>query len=193
MGDITDILENWSKQPSLEKNRVFDALYDQLKRLAGQQMHRAGRASDLQPTALVHEAYFKLVDLDRIDINGRCHFLGLAGRMMREVLVDEARRLSAQKRDRDLQTRLTGELLGDGIALDDLLQLHEALLELGEMDADYLWLVDARLFAGMTIEEAALGLGVSPATVKRKWRVARAWIADRMGAGNVGEGPAPSP
>lgn len=180
MGDITAILENWSNEPNTEKNRVFEALYDHLKQVAARQMHR-GRGNDMQPTALVHEAYFKLVDLSRIDINGRCHFLGLAGRMMREVLVDEARRAGAQKRDRDLQTRLTGEFLGEGVALDDLLHLHQALTELGEMDPDYLWLADARLFAGMTIDEAALGLGVSPATVKRKWRVARAWIADRLG------------
>ncbi|MEQ8860921.1 MAG: ECF-type sigma factor [Pseudomonadales bacterium] len=180
MEEITQVLGNWANEPRERKNLVFDALYAKLRQLAGQQVRKSGDNLDMQPTALVHEAYFRLVDLNRIDINGRAHFLGLAGRLMREILVDEARHARAQKRDRALETRLTGEFLGDGVDLDALLMLNETLNELGEIDPEYLWLADARLFAGMTIEEAADGLGVSPATVKRKWRVARAWIAARL-------------
>lgn len=180
MAEITQVLGNWAHESRDRKNLVFEALYAQLRRLAGQQLRRQGDGIDLQPTVLVHEAYLRLVDLDRISINGRAHFFGLAGRLMREILVDEARHARAQKRDRALETRLTGEFLGSGVDLDALLLLDQTLTELGELDPDYLWLVDARLFGGLTIEEAAGGLGISPATVKRKWKVARAWITERL-------------
>ncbi|MEQ8484707.1 MAG: ECF-type sigma factor [Pseudomonadales bacterium] len=180
MAEITQVLGNWAHESRDRKNLVFEALYAQLRRLAGQQLRRQGDGIDLQPTVLVHEAYLRLVDLDRISINGRAHFFGLAGRLMREILVDEARHARAQKRDRALETRLTGEFLGSGVDLDALLLLDQTLTELGELDPDYLWLVDARVFGGLTIEEAAGGLGISPATVKRKWKVARAWITERL-------------
>ena len=183
MGDITQVLVNWSNATKNSKNQVFDALYNELRRIAQLQLQGGGaRRVDLQPTALVHEAYFKLIDQDRMDLNGRCHFLALAGRVMRQILLDEVRRARAQKRDNALQTRLTGDIDAMNMALDDLLELNDALEALGDIDAQYVAIVDARLFAGLTIEETAAALGVSAATVKRKWKVARAWIAERLDA-----------
>lgn len=193
MSDISRILANWSGESAAERNRVFEALYDELRSLAARQMRRGDDRLDVQPTVLVHEAYFKLVGLDRLNIDGRAHFLGLAGRLMREVLIDEIRRGQAQKRRRDLEARLTGDLLGDSVDLDGLLVLDRALTELGEVDPDYQWLADARLFAGLTIEEAASGLGISNATAKRRWRVARAWLAERLQALHTAEQPGSGP
>lgn len=181
MAELTQILRNWSNEDRQSKDRVIAALYDELHRLARTRL--AGRGVvDLQPTELVHEAYFKLIDLQRMDMKDRAHLLGVAGRVMREVLVDEARRARAHKRDRALETRLTGDVEGGDLALVDLLELHDALGELEREGPEYLWLVDARVFAGLTIDEAAAGLGVSRATVKRKWQVVRAWIATRSRA-----------
>lgn len=180
MSDTTDILLNWSNEPDARRHMVFEAVYGQLRQLAYQKLAGENPGIDLQPTALVHEAYLKLVDLNRMNLQGRGHFLGMAGRVMREIIVDEARRVCAQKRNRALETRLTGEFLDGGLSLEQLIEFDETLVELGKLDAEYLWLVEARVFAGMTIEETAAELGISPATVKRKWRVARAWIAARM-------------
>lgn len=178
--DITQVLGNWPNEPQARRNLVFEVLYSSLRQLAGQQVRNTSAHVDIEPTALVHEAYFRLVDLDRIEIHGRAHFLGIAGRIMREILVDQARRASAQKRDRLLDVQITGEFLSDSVDLDALLVLNDTLTALGEVDPEYLWLVDARVFAGLTIDEAAAGLGVSAATVKRKWQVARVWIAERL-------------
>jgi RNA polymerase sigma factor (TIGR02999 family) len=164
----------------VRRHLVFEAVYAQLRQLAQQKLVGENPGLDLQPTALVHEAYLKLVDLNRMNMQGRGHFLGMAGRIMREIIVDEARRVCAQKRDRALETRLTGEFLGGGLSLEEIVGFDETLKELGNLHPEYLWLVEARVFSGMTIEETAAELGVSSATVKRKWRVARAWIATRM-------------
>ncbi len=180
MGDITQVLVNWSSESNTSKNLVFDSLYAELRRIASMQLSGGQKKVDLQPTSLVHEAYFKLIDQTRIDINGRSHFLALAGRIMRQILLDEVRRARALKRDHALQTRLTGDYPGMNVSLEDLLELNDALEALGDVDPQYLMLVDARLFAGLTIEETAVAMGISPATVKRKWKVARAWIAERL-------------
>ncbi|MEM1437336.1 MAG: ECF-type sigma factor [Pseudomonadota bacterium] len=180
MSDITEILQNWSDESSEDRGRVISALYDELRRNAAAHLRRE-RHAELQPTSLVNEAYLRLIQIDRIDLKGRTHFLGLAGRIMREILVDEARRMQAKKRDRGLQTRLTGEHAGADLPITDLLQLDELLNELEAIDPVYVKLFEARAFAGMTIEEAAEVLELSPSTVKRKWKVALAWIQDHVG------------
>lgn len=153
-------------------------MYTELRRQAASQLRRETRLDDLQPTALVNEAYFKLVNLSRVDLNGRTHFMGIAGRMMREVLVDEARRVSAKKRDRDLRAELSVDLASNEIPVHNLVELNELIVALEQVDPQYAAIVDARVFAGMTVEETAQSIGMSTATVKRKWKVAVAWLLE---------------
>ena len=180
MTEITRILNNWSHESRTSRDRVIGDMYDELKRLAVIQVNRDGRQLDLQPTALVNEAYMRLIDISRMDLAGRRHFMGLAGRMMREILVDEARRAVAAKRGRALQTRLTGEHAGSDIPIPDLLVFNELLTELEKLDPVYAQLIDARAFAGLTFDEAAEQLELSVSTLKRKWRVATAWLSERL-------------
>lgn len=180
MSDITEILQNWSDGSSEDRGLVIAALYDELRRNAAAHL-RNERHADLQPTSLVNEAYLRLININRIDLNGRQHFLGLAGRIMREILVDEGRRLRAQKRDHGLQTRFTGEHLGSDMPVSDIVELDEMLNELEAVDPVYVQLFEARAFAGMTIEEAAELLDLSASTVKRKWKVTVAWLQERLG------------
>jgi RNA polymerase sigma factor (TIGR02999 family) len=141
-------------------------------------MRREGPDHTLQTTALVHEAYIRLVDQQRVQWRNRAHFFGIAAEVMRRVLVDHARARQAAKRGGGVQ-RIT---LGDAMVASsdvedaDVLALHEALERLALLDADQARLVELRYFAGMTIEESAEALGVSPATVKREWALARAWL-----------------
>ncbi|MCR9279363.1 MAG: ECF-type sigma factor [Pseudomonadaceae bacterium] len=181
MSDVTQILQNWSNESEADRGRVIAAMYDELRRNAAAHL-RNERHGDLQPTSLVNEAYMRLINITRIDLKGRNHFLGLAGRIMREILVDEARRLRAAKRDHGLQTRFTGEHVGNDMPITDILELDELLSALEEIDPIYVKLFEARAFAGMTIEEAAEVLEMSPSTVKRKWKVALAWIKEHTDA-----------
>lgn len=179
MDDVTQILANWSRASPEAKGRVVAALYEELRR--GAARHLRGEVQvDLQPTALVSEAYVRLVRVNRMDLAGRTHFFGLAGRLMREVLVDEARRMRAQKRDRGLETRLTGDHLGSGVAVGDLVEVDDLITRLRRIDPVYADLVDARVFAGLTLEEAAAALDLPLGTAKRKWRVATTWLKEQL-------------
>ena len=115
-----------------------------------------------------------------MDWQGRQHFLGVAGKVMRQIIVDEARRARSLKRNRAMQTHLTGDFSDDDFAVEDVLVLEELLRELSDVDPAFTTLVEARVFAGMTNEETAAVLGISLATVKRRWQVAKAWLSQRM-------------
>lgn len=142
MTSVTRILVSWSNETDASKGRVVAALYDELRRIARMQLRREGPVVDLQPTSLVNEAYCRLVNLPRMDRNGRSHFLAMAGRVMREVLVDEARRMRAARRDQALQTRLTGEwAASDDMPVLDVLEIDRLLHELEAVDPDYVKLV----------------------------------------------------
>lgn len=182
MNDITEILQNWSRQSESERGRVIAALYEELRRNAANHLRHESGVIELQPTSLVNEAYMRLLKVNKMDLAGRSHFFGLAGRIMREILVDEARRLTAKKRDQGLNTRFTGDIVGKDMPLIDILAVDELLNELETIDPLYVELFEARAFAGMTIEEAAQALDLSPSTVKRKWKVAMAWLVDRSNA-----------
>ncbi len=178
MAEVTQVLLNWSNESREDRGEVVAALYEDLRRHAARHLRKDGSALGLQPTILVNEAYMRLVNIDRINLQGRTHFFGLSGRIMREVLVDEARRLRAKKRDLALQTQLTGEFANDDTPVLDILEIDEILNGLETIDPVYVQLFEMRVFAGMTIEETAVALEISTATVKRKWRVAVAWIKD---------------
>ena len=161
------------------------AVYAELHRQAARAMGRESPEHTLQATALVSEAYLRLIDQSRVQWRNRAHFFGVAAQLMRRVLVDHARGRLADKRGGGAR-QFT---LGDADAANDepndagvdVLALHEALERLAALDADQARVVELRYFGGMTIEDTAEVLGVSPATVKREWAVARAWLRRELG------------
>ena len=161
------------------------AVYAELHRQAARAMGRESPEHTLQATALVSEAYLRLIDQSRVQWRNRAHFFGVAAQLMRRVLVDHARGRLADKRGGGAR-QFT---LGDADAASDepndagvdVLALHEALERLAALDADQARVVELRYFGGMTIEDTAEVLGVSPATVKREWAVARAWLRRELG------------
>lgn len=163
-------------------DRLYRLVYDELRAVAANRL--AGERSDhtLTPTALVHEAYVRLVDQDRVEWAGRAHFFAIAGRMMRRILVDHARRKHAARRGGDKVHVTLGEEAGsDATSILDLLALHEALERLASLDERQASVVELRFFAGLDVEETAHALNVSPSTVKRDWAFAQAWLLAELG------------
>ena len=176
--DVTGLLLAWSGGDATAGEQLLAAIYDELHRQAARAMRREGDAHTLQATAVVHEAYLRLVDQRRVEWRSRAHFFGVAAQMMRRVLVDHARARLADKRGGALQ-RVTLGHASAGSETDadlDVLALHDALERLAALDPDQARLVELRYFGGLGIEDTAEALGVSPATMKREWAVARAWL-----------------
>ncbi|HKF42343.1 MAG TPA: sigma-70 family RNA polymerase sigma factor [Thermoanaerobaculia bacterium] len=174
--DVTGLLRRWKEGDGRALEELMPIVYGELRRLAAHylQIERSGHT--LQPTALVHEAYLRLVDQKNVAWQNRAHFFGIAAQMMRRILVDHARRRAAQKRDAAAY-RL--DLEDPGRPADrepELLAVHEALTELERLDARQARIVELRFFGGLSVEETAEAAGVSTATVKREWRTARAWL-----------------
>jgi RNA polymerase sigma factor (TIGR02999 family) len=159
-------------------DEMLPSIYSELKRLARAYLGRERAGHTLQPTALVHEAYLKLVDQREVDWRNRAHFLGVAAGAMRRVLLHHAELRNALKRDGRLERITLDDALAalERSAAVDFLDLHAALDRLERLDARQARLVELRVFGGLTIEEAAEVLDVSPATVKREWSVARLWL-----------------
>ena len=156
---------------------LFPTLYDELRRIADRLLHREAVGHTLQPTALVHEAWFKLAGPHAPQPLDRAHFLAIAARAMRQVLVDHARRRGARKRGgAQVDLTIADDRLGFTIPLDDLLEVDAALTRLGEQSPRLARVVELRFFGGMTIEETASALNISPTVVKDDWRTARALI-----------------
>ncbi len=178
--EVTHLLKAWraGDEPSL--NALIDVLYSELRAVASRALAGEQAAVSLQPTALVNEAYLRLVDVNSIDWQGRNHFLGLAGRVMRQILVDQARRRNAAKRDWGKRITLTGGQALTQFEDVEILSLDEALTDLGQVDMELSKVVELRFFAGLNVEDTAVAMEISPATVKRRWRAARAWLIDRL-------------
>jgi RNA polymerase sigma factor (TIGR02999 family) len=180
---VTALLIDWSRGDATALDQLLPLVYGELRRIAARQLKGERVNHTLQPTALVHEVYLRLVDQRQVDWQDRAHFLGVAAQTMRRVLVDHARRHGAGKR-------------GDGVqcvSLDDakeiaasqempLLALDHALGRLEMVDPDLARIVELRAFGGLTIDEAAHVLEVSPSTAKREWRTAKAWLNREIGA-----------
>ena len=193
---VTELLLEWDGGSEAARRELVAVAYRELKRLAGAQLRSERPGHTLQATALVHEAYLRLVDQDRVAWRNRAQFFAVAARVMRRVLVDHARRRAAGKRGGG-QLRVTlDESVAEAAAGPevDLVALDAALVELEAMDPELLRLVEARFFGGLTIVETAELLGVSPATVKREWATARAWLRRRLApAAPAPAASAPSP
>jgi RNA polymerase sigma factor (TIGR02999 family) len=187
MSDPANVTQPWMECPGGNRealDRLMPLVYDELRRLAGGYLGRERRGHTLQPTALVNEAFLRLVDQRRIQWQGRAHFLALAATLMRQLLIDNARKHRAAKRGSG-GPRLT--LLDSDLAVEardvDLLDLDRALAELAALDARQARVVELRYFGGMTVEETAAVLEVSPATVKLDWSFARAWLLRELQGG----------
>ncbi len=175
---VTDLLQAWASGDQGALDELLPLVYDELRRQAKRYMRAQPVGHTLQTTALVHEAYLRLVGQSDLEWKGRAHFFGVAAKAMRSILVDHARARSAAKRGGAARAITLGD--GGGIAgvqmSVDVLALHAALGQLAELDPRKSELVELRYFGGLGIDEAAAVLGVSPATVKREWITARAWL-----------------
>lgn len=176
-GDITRLLQDAREGDRAAFDRLLPLVYGELRRVAQRQLRDERPGHTLDATGLVNEAYLRLVGQVRVDWQGRAHFFGIAARAMRQILVDYARRRTAEKRGGDWQrVTLTSRGLGLEIPLEELLSLDAALDRLEEMEPRLRQVVEHRFFAGMTEEEIAEVLGVTPRTVRRDWVKARAWL-----------------
>ena len=174
---LTDLLSGLDLNDPVQAAELLDLVYDELRALAAKKMHREKDAITLQPTALVHEAYLRLAAGRPVAWEGREHFFRVAARAMRQVLVDQARRRRAGKRGGEqVRVTLESELLGDSADPCDVLSVHEALERLRLVDPDLERLIELRFFSGLTVEEAADVLGVSPRKAAKDWAAARLWL-----------------
>jgi len=181
--DVTGLLIAWSAGDSAALDALLPIVYAELRRQARRALRREAAGHTLQPTALVHEAYLKLVDQRPSRWQGRAQFYGVAARCMRQVLVDAARTRRAAKRGGGAHPITLGyaeglatPAAGGEAAGEDVLALDAALHRLAALDPDQARLVELRYFAALTIDDTAAALGVSPATVSREWTVARRWL-----------------
>jgi RNA polymerase sigma factor (TIGR02999 family) len=178
--NLTNLLVEWRRGDQAALERLIPIVYDELRRVASARLSHEG-SDTLQTTALVHEVYLRLVDLDRMTLRDRTHFFAMAGRLMREILVDHARRRHALKRGGDVTVLgLDGVDAGAENNVIEVLALDEALTELAALDERVGRVVELRFFAGLSIAETSDALGVSSATVERDWTVAKAWLLQRL-------------
>ncbi|MCP3962226.1 MAG: sigma-70 family RNA polymerase sigma factor [bacterium] len=176
-GDITQLLVAVRDGETSAMDRLFPLVYDELRGMARQRLRRGGPEQTLNTTALVHEAYLKLVDQTRAQWNDRGHFLAVASVAMRHILVDYARRKTAQKRGGEEQPEVLEEnQLGVVARAEEILAIDQALGSLAELNERLSKLVELRFFGGLSVAETAHVLDVSERTVKRDWRKARAYL-----------------
>ena len=186
MSDVTQILGHIESGDSQAAEKLLPLVYNELRKLAAAKMAQENPGQTLQATALVHEAYIRLVDIDQTQHwNGRGHFFAAAAEAMRRILVESARRRRAEKRgghlDRDA---LPESRIAAPESPVDLIELNDALDRLAETDTQAAELVKLRYFVGLTLQEAADVLAVSPRTVDRIWRYARAWLLKELQGGD---------
>jgi RNA polymerase sigma factor (TIGR02999 family) len=175
--DVTGMLVAWGQGDPAADSRLIAVVYEDLRRVARRRLRAERAEHSLAPTALVHEAYLRLVDLRRVHWQNRAHFFAIAARLMRQILVDHARAHAAAKRGGHGWKVPLADAVGATAPPDvDLLDLDAALGKLATIDPRLGDLVVLRFFGGLTIEEAADALGLSPATAKRDWSRARAWL-----------------
>jgi RNA polymerase sigma factor (TIGR02999 family) len=192
--DITDLLHAHAAGDAAALEQLLPRVYGELRRIARVRLSRERDAHTLAPTDLVHEAYLKLLPVERVDWNSRAHFFAIASRAMRNVLVDHAVRRGAAKRGAGA-TLLALDDTDAAIEqpLDDLIALGEALDRLEQLDARQARVVECRFFGGLSLDETAEALHTSPATVSRDWTFARAWLHNELAAGRPPGGDSTAP
>lgn len=180
--EVTELLIRWGSGDKAVLDRLVPLLYAELHRMAARYLRRERVDHTLQPTALINEAYLRLVDSSTVTWENRVHFFGIAARVMRRILVDHARQHQAGKRGGAVEKVPIDAANEPGSKQEDvnMVALDEALTRLAEVDPEQSKLVELRYFAGLTIEEAAEAMSMSLGTAKRRWTVARAWLRREM-------------
>jgi RNA polymerase sigma factor (TIGR02999 family) len=174
---VTRLLRDWSNGDESALDQLTPLVYSELRRLAGRYLRKERPDHTLQSTALVHEAFIRLVDQREVKWQNRAHFFGVAAQMIRRILVDHARGRHASKRGSGAPKLSLDEALATPERKDlDLIALDDALNSLAKIDPQQARIVELRFFTGLTVEETAEVLGISPATVKRDWVTAKAWL-----------------
>jgi len=185
---VTRLLVDWGNGDQQALEKLTPLVYQELKRLAARYLRRERREHTLQSTALVHEAWLRLIDQKQVQWQNRAQFFGIAAEMIRRILIDHARNRQAAKRgDGAIKLSLDDALATPNRRDLELVALDDALHDLAKLDPQQGRLVELRFFAGLSIEESAEVLGVSPATVKREWTTAKAWLYRELSARAYGQ------
>lgn len=179
--DVSALLDAWGRGERDALDRLLPLVYGELRRIGARQLRRERAGHSLQPTALVHEAYLRLVGQRRVNWRSRAHFFGVAAQVMRRILVDHARRHRADKRGDGVQRVPIDHVMETAVADEiPVLTFDRLLARLEKLDHGLAQIVELRAFGGLTIQEAAHVLNVSPTTVKREWRTAKAWLTREL-------------
>jgi RNA polymerase sigma-70 factor (ECF subfamily) len=178
---VTELLARWKSGDVSARDALVPLVYDELRRIARRCLSSQSSSNTLQPTALVHEAYLRLARRDSIDWQGRAHFFALSAQMMRQILVDHARKHAAAKRGSNAVTVVVDEASAVSKVRNlDLIALDDAMKRLASLDPRQCQIVELRFFGGLSIEETAQTVNISPATTKREWATARLWLHRAM-------------
>jgi RNA polymerase sigma factor (TIGR02999 family) len=184
--EVTRLLRAWREGDQTAMDQLVPLVYNELHRLAKSYMRRERAGHSLQTTALVHEAYLKLIDASQVDWQNRAHFFGIAARIMRQILVASARERGYQKRGHGAQHVSLDDTMAIGDGRDEeLVALDEALSALAAFDARKAQVVELRFFGGLTHDETAEALRVSTETIRRDWRLAKSWLSLRLSGENL--------
>ena len=184
MPAITALLRSWRQGDGAALDHLIPLVDEELRRVARAHFRREHPGHTLQATALVHEVYLRLTDVDGLTLNDRTHFFAVASRLMRQILVDHARRKRAGKRGAGVTMMSLDDVSpASDASIVDVLALDEALEALSSRDVRQCRVVELRFFAGLTIDETAEAIGVSAATVEREWAMGKAWLHQRLAAG----------
>jgi RNA polymerase sigma factor (TIGR02999 family) len=180
-GPVTRLLIDWGQGNEDALQKLIPLVYDELRDVARRYLEREPETNTLQSAGLVHETYFRLVDQTRTSWKNRAQFIGVAAQLMRRILVDHARRQDAAKRGGVVSKLSLGEAMGVAETREvDLLSLDDALLSLEKLDPQQSRIVELRFFGGLSIDEVAEVLDLSPSTVKRDWAMSRAWLHQQI-------------
>jgi RNA polymerase sigma factor (TIGR02999 family) len=180
---VSELLIKWQDGDDSALENLLPLVYDELRRLARHYLQSERSGHTLQSTALVHEAYLRLVGQSPVGIDSRAQFFGIAARLMRQILVDHARERAAAKRGGGCRITLDESAMLAQKPDFDLIALNDALTELSRLDEQQAKIVELRFFAGLSIEDTSHVLNVSPATVKRSWTIARLWLRRELSRG----------
>ena len=183
---VSELLVRWRAGDQQALEALVPLLYKELRDIARHHLQRERPGHTLQSAALVHEAYLRLLEQPPFETENRAHFLAVASRLMRQILVDYARSHGAAKRGADRRVELDASLVLPQVQSADVIALDDALSDLARLDEQQSRIVELRFFGGLAIEDIAEALGISPSTVKRDWNVAKAWLTRQMKKGNHG-------
>jgi RNA polymerase sigma factor (TIGR02999 family) len=186
MSEVTRLLQDWSSGRKEARDELLGLVYEPLRAIAERHLHREREGHTLEPTALVHELYLKLVDQRRVAWNDRAHFFAVSAQVMRRILVDYARRRNSEKRGGALvPVTMTDALEIAATEAVDMVALDVALENLEKIYPQQAKIVELRFYAGLTIDETAAVLSISPATISREWTMARAWLRRAMAPATI--------